>query len=267
MITFNESTMERSRWTAIESLCSSWPYSASATSPGSAGRGSTQRRPSPTWGGITKCGPTAVGLAASVVSGVPTGGAGGGVVVSAAGAGAGGRPKPPLGPLPRLVPPKGGSSARRGGSGGMMVMRDWWRSIRHAVVSASVMSSPCSTMLAAQVSRVLARGSRRGLNSGQHLSQPLRRLDQPRRRDREGDAEEPFAAGTERAPREGHHACLLERPALERRRGEPLRQRHPDVHRSTGSLGFEPLRPQHGHHRVPPLPELRHVAARQRDRK
>src|SRR3989442_14773551 len=254
MITFNESTIERSRWTAIEPLCSPWPYRAAATSPGSAGRGSTQRRPSPTCGGITKCGPTAVGLAASVVSGVPTGGAGGGVVVSAAGAGAGGRPRPPLGPLPRLVPPKGGSSARRGGWGGRMVMSDWWRWLRHAVVSASVMTSPWSTMLAVQVSRDLARESFRGSNSGQHLSQTLRRLDQPRRRDRERDAEEPLAAGTEPAPRQRHHARLFERPALERRRGEPLRQRHPEVHRGPRSLGLEPLCPQHGQHRVPPLP-------------
>ena len=71
------------------------------------------------------CGPTAAELAASAVSAFPTVGAGGGVVVSAAGAGAGGRPKPPLGPLPRLVPPNGGSSVRRGASGGMIVMRDW----------------------------------------------------------------------------------------------------------------------------------------------
>ncbi len=69
-------------------------------------------------------GPMAAELAASALSGLPTVGAGGGVVVSTAGAGAGGRPRPPLGPLPRLVPPNGGSSVRRGGWGGMMVMSD-----------------------------------------------------------------------------------------------------------------------------------------------
>ena len=125
MITFSESTMARSRCTATESLCSSSPYRASATSPGSAGRGSTHSRPSPTCGGLTRCGPMAAELAASALSGLPTVGAGGGVVVSMTGAGAGGRPRPPLGPLPRLVPPNGGSSVRRGGSGGMMVMSDW----------------------------------------------------------------------------------------------------------------------------------------------
>src|SRR5439155_147415 len=82
MITFSESTMARSRCTATESLCSSSPYRASATSPGSAGRGSTHSRPSPTCGGLTRCGPMAAELAASALSGLPTVGAGGGVVVS-----------------------------------------------------------------------------------------------------------------------------------------------------------------------------------------
>src|SRR2546422_4020858 len=42
----------------------------------------------------------------------------------------------------------------------------------------------------------------------------------------------------------GHHddARLLERAPLERGRGEPLGQRHPDVHRGTRRLGLEPLR-------------------------
>src|SRR2546430_6839138 len=165
-------------------------------------------------------GPMAVELAACALSGWPTVGAGGGVVVSTAGAGAGGRPRPPLGPLPRLVPPNGGSSARRGGCGGMIVMSDCGRSMRHAVVTASTSTAPCSTTLATHVSRALARGTFRGSNSGQHLSQTLRRLDEPRRRDGERDPDESFAPRAEPAPRHGHDAFLFERAALERGRGE-----------------------------------------------
>src|SRR5216110_878916 len=246
MITFSESTMARSRCTATESLCSSSPYRASATC-----------------GGLTTCGPMAAELAASALSGLPTVGAGGGVVVSMTGAGAGGRPRPPLGPLPRLVPPNGGNSVRRGGWGGMMVMSDWGRSMRHALVTASVSSAPCSTRLAAHVSRALARGTFRGSNSGQHLSETLRRLAEPRRRDGERDPEKPLTARAEPAPRHGDDAFLFERSALERGRWEALRQGHPQVHRGPRRLGLEPLRPQHRQHRVSPLPELRDILARQ----
>src|SRR2546422_10745207 len=73
MTTLSESTMARSRCTTVVSRLSCGSYSTSATSVGSAGRGDTQSRPSPTWGGLTIWGPSARGLAASVVSGLPTG--------------------------------------------------------------------------------------------------------------------------------------------------------------------------------------------------
>src|SRR5256885_11709379 len=97
----------------------------------------------------------AVELAASALSGWPTVGAGGGVVVSTTGAGAGGRPRPPLGPLPRLVPPNGGSSARPGGSGGGFVMRDWERAIGPPPGTPSPTSAPCRTRLATHADRAL----------------------------------------------------------------------------------------------------------------
>src|SRR5207237_9170994 len=102
--------------------------------------------------------------------------------------------------------------------------------MRHAVVTASTITAPCSTTLATHVRRALARGTFRGSNSGQHLSQTLRRLDEPRRRDRERDPEEPFAARAEPAPRHGHDAFFFERAALERGRCETLRQRDPPAH-------------------------------------
>src|SRR5256885_17068228 len=117
MPTLSESTMARSRCTTVVSRLSCGSYSTSAPSVGSAGRGDTQRRPSPTWGGLTIWGPSARGLAASVESGLPTG-AGMGRVVSGAPAFGTGRPKPPLGPTPRRVPPNGGSSGGCGGDGG-----------------------------------------------------------------------------------------------------------------------------------------------------
>src|SRR5438445_921346 len=51
MTTLSESTMARSRCTTVVSRLSCGSYSTSATSVGSAGRGDTQSRPSPTWGG------------------------------------------------------------------------------------------------------------------------------------------------------------------------------------------------------------------------
>src|SRR5438034_3450292 len=83
MTTLSESTMARSRCTTVVSRLSCGSYSTSATSDGSAGRGDTHSRPSPTWGGLTIWGPSARGLAASVESGLPTG-AGTGRVVSGA---------------------------------------------------------------------------------------------------------------------------------------------------------------------------------------
>src|SRR5947208_12988078 len=200
------------------------------------------------------CGPTAAELAASAVSAFPTVGAGGGVVVSAAGAAAGGGPTPPLGPLPRLVPPTGGSSVRRGASGGMIVMRDWWRSMRHAVVSASVITAPCSTRLAAHVSRAFAGETFLGLNSGQHLSQALRCLDEPRHSDGERDSEEAFAASDEPPPRQDHHACVLECLPLKRGRGEPPGEGHPEVHRRPSSFRLQRCPPPHGQYRLAPRP-------------
>src|SRR5438445_149047 len=152
MTTLSESTMARSRCTTVVSRLSCGSYSTSATSVGSAGRGDTQSRPSPTWGGLTIWGPSARGLAASVVSGLPTG-AGMGRVVSGAPAFGTGRPKPPLGPTPRRVPPNGGSSGGCGGDGGMIVINPRGRSIRHDPLNARTMIVTCATALTTQVSR------------------------------------------------------------------------------------------------------------------
>src|SRR5882762_6732416 len=152
----------------------------------------------------------ATGLAASVVSGLPTG-AGTGRIVSGAAALGTGRPSPPLGPFPRRLPPNGGSSGGWGRAGGMIVISPCGRSMRHDPLNATMMIATCTTALTTQVSR---RNSREGLrisNSGQHLSQPLGGLDQPRRADRERDAEEPFPARPEPAAGERHHARLHER--------------------------------------------------------
>src|SRR5438270_13537300 len=94
--------------------------------------------------------------------------------------------------------------------------------MRHAVVTARVTAAPCSTRLTTHVSRALARGTFRGSNSGQHLSETLRRLAEPRRRDGERDPEEPLAARAEPAPRHGDDAFLFERSALERGRWEEI---------------------------------------------
>src|SRR6266496_2630695 len=252
--------MARSRRTTTVSRCSCGAYSASA----SAGRGTTHSRPSPTAGWLTMCGPTATGLAARFVSGLPTGAGTGGVVSGTATRGSG-RPNPPLGPRPRWVPPYGGSSGGRGVSGGMIVISVWCRSMRHDAVTATAMSATCTAALAAHVSRRPARGNTRSLNSGEHLSQALRGLDQPRRADGERDAEETFPTSTEAAPRKHDHAGLFERALLERgRRHPPLGERHPDVHRGPRCLRLEPLRAEHGEHGVAPLLEARHVALRER---
>src|SRR5213080_408671 len=263
MIWFSESTMARSRWTATLSFRSCGPYSTSATSAGSAGRASTHSRPSPTCGSTIRWGPSATGLAASVVSGLPMGAGAGGSVSRTAALGTG-RPRPPLGPGPRLVPPNGGSSTGRGALGGTIVMRTCSRSMRQDVVTATAMSMACSTALAAQVSRLLSSGTFTGSNSGQDPPESLRRLDQPRRGDGERDAEEPLAPCAEPAAGERHHARLLEGAARERCRRDALGQRHPDVHRRLGRLGLEPLRPQHRQHRVAPLLEPGDVVAGER---
>src|SRR5438128_11449563 len=155
-------------------------------------------------------GPTAVGLAASVESGLPTG-AGTGRVVSGTAPPGSGRPSPPLGPFPRRLPPNGGSSGGCGRAGGMIVIRPCGRSIRHEPLNATMMMATCTTALTAQVSR---RNSSEGLrisNSGEHLSQPLGGLDQPRRADRESDAEESLSTRPKPAAGERDHAHFHER--------------------------------------------------------
>src|SRR5882672_8065580 len=222
--------MARSRRTTVVSRFSWGSYSASATSDGSAGRGNTQSRPSPTWGGLTMWGPTAAGLAARVESGLPTGAGSGGVVSGMAASGSG-RPNPPLGPSPRRVPPNGGSSGGCGRAGGMIVIRPCGRSIRHDPLNATTTIAMCTTALTTQVSRRTLNAGLRISNSGEHLSQPLGGLDQPRRANGQRDAEESFAARPEPASGEGHHAHVSERAPRERRGGDTFGERHPHVHR------------------------------------
>src|SRR2546430_7150501 len=113
--------------------------------------------------------------------------------------------------------------------------------MRHAPVTASATSAPCSTRLRTDVRRALARGTCRGSTRGQPLSETLRRFDEPRRRHGERDPEKPFAARAEPAPRHGHDAFLFECAALERGRGEAFGERHPQVQRGPRRLGLEPL--------------------------
>src|SRR5205823_7646978 len=264
MITLSESIIECSRRTTPVSRCSCVSYSAPATSAGSAGRGITHRRPSPTCGGLTMCGPTLAGFVASMLSGLPTGAGSGGVVSGILASGSG-RPKPPLGPTPRRVPPNGGSSCASGMSGGIMVINPCRPSMRHDAVTSQMTSATWIAALPIHVNRRRRDGTARGSNSGEHLSQPLRRLDQPRRVDRERQTEKPLAppTGAEPAPGERHYARVLERPARERRRRHSLGQRHPHVHRGPRRLGLEPLRAQHREQRVAPLLKPRHVPPRQ----
>src|SRR4029077_13615379 len=262
MMTLSESTIACSRRTTAVSRSAAGSYSASATSDGSAGRGVTHNRPSPTCGGVTMCGPTASGLVASIVSGRPTGAGTGGDVSGTAALGSG-RPSPPLGPMPRRVPPNGGSSWYSGVRGGMMVINRWCRSICHDDVIASTTTVPCTTALTTQVSRRTVRGGLRISNSGEHLSQSLGGLDQPRRTDREGDPEKPFPTRAESAPGKRHHARFRECPARDRRRFDALGERHPKVHRRRGRLGLEPLRAQHREDSVTPLLEALDVPPRE----
>src|SRR5216117_3861409 len=95
MTMLSESTMARSRCTTVVSRLSCGSYSTSATSVGSAGRGDTQSRPSPTWGGLTIWGPSARGLAASAGRAPPTG----------AGLGPAGTPASTLAASPRAEGP------------------------------------------------------------------------------------------------------------------------------------------------------------------
>src|SRR2546427_4113656 len=178
MTTLSESTMARSRCTTVVSRLSCGSYSTSATSVGSAGRGDTQSPPSPTWGGLTIWGPSARGLAASVVSGLPTG-AGMGRVVSGAPAFGTGRPKPPLGPTPRRVPPNGGSSGGCGGDGGVIVINPRGRAVPPHPLDARTMIVTCAPALTTQGSRPNSRPGLPVSNSGEHLSPPPRPPDQP----------------------------------------------------------------------------------------
>src|SRR5438445_651952 len=256
---FRVSTIARSRPTATESRRSGSPYNASATTSGSAGRGNTHSRPSAACGGATKCRPTAAGLAASVVSGRPTsGGEGWDSGAGAASTGAG-RGRPPAGPRPGCVPPTGGSSTGSGAGGGTRLMNVRRSERRKEVVTASTTRPKCSATETSHGTRDPRGGTGHCLNSGEHLSQARRALDDPRRRHGQRDSEEALAARAEAAP--GHHddARLLERAPLERGRGEPLGPGNPDVHRGTRRLGLEPLGAERGQHRVAPLPELRHV--------
>src|SRR5881628_3827411 len=261
MNTLRESTMARSRRTTVVSRLSCGSYSASATSDGSAGRGNTHSRPSPTWGRVTMWGPTATGLVASVVSGLPTG-AGTGRVVSGATPLGSGRPRPPLGPLPRRVPPNGGSSGSSRLAGGMIVISPCGRSMRHEPLNARTMIVTCTTALTTQVSRRTSNEGLRISNSGEHLSQPLGGLDQPRRADCERNAEKSLPASPEPASGKRHHPHLLERAPRKRRGRDALGERHPHVHRGFGRLGLEPLGAEHREHGIAPLPEARDVAAR-----
>src|SRR6266850_3277694 len=216
--------MARSRRTTVVSRFSWISYKASATSDGSAGRGNTHSRPSPTWGGLTMWGPMATGLAASVESGLPTG-AGTGGVVSGMAAPGNGRPSPPLGPRPRRVPPNGGSSGGCGRAGGMIVISPCGRSMRHDPLNASTMIVTCTAALTAQVSRRTSNEGLRISNSGEHLSQPLGGLDQPRRADRQRDAEKSLPARPKAASGKRHHAHLGECAPRKRRGGDTLRER------------------------------------------
>src|SRR5437763_16901786 len=256
MNTLSESTMARSRRTTVVSRSSCGSYSASATSDGSAGRGNTHSRPSPTCGRFTMWGPTAAGLAASVESGFPTG-AGTGRVVSGAAPPGTGRPSPPLGPFPRRLPPNGGSSGGCGRAGGMIVISPCGRSIRHDPLNASTMIATCTTALATQVSRRNSRGGLRISNSGEHLSQPLGGLDQPRRADGERDTEKSLSARPEPASGERHDPDVRERAPRKRGGGDALGERDPHVHRGLGGLRLETLGAERRQHRITSLLEAR----------
>src|SRR3989475_3053331 len=229
---FSVSTIARSRLTATESRRSGSPYNASATTSGSAGRGNTHSRPSAARGGVIKCGPTAAGLAASVVSGRPTSGGDGWDTGAGAVSTGAGRGRPPAGPRPGCVPPTGGSSTGAGAGGGTRLMNVRRSERRNVVVTASTTRQRCSATETSHRTRDPRGGTGHSLNSGKHLSQARGAFDEPRRRHRQRDAEEALAPRAE--PASGHHddARFLERAPLERGRGEPLGQRHPDIHRA-----------------------------------
>src|SRR5256886_12761376 len=85
----------------------------------------------------------------------------------------------------------------------------------------------CATALTTQVSRRNSRPGLRISNSGEHLSQPLGRLDQPRCVDRERDAEKPPPAPPQTAPRERHPSPPRERAPRARPRGDAPGGRRP----------------------------------------
>src|SRR3989442_1045963 len=180
MTTVRESSMARSGRTGGVARASCGSYSASARSDGNAGRGNPHSRPSPTLGRFQMWGPTAAGLGASLESGFPTG-AGTGRVVSGTAPPGSGRPSPPLGPLPRRLPPNGGSSGGCGRAGGMIVIRPCGRSIRHDPLNATMMIATCTTALTTQVNRRNSSGGLRISNSGEDLSQPPRGLHREER--------------------------------------------------------------------------------------
>src|SRR5437762_13628380 len=106
------------------------------------------------------------------------------------------------------------------------------------------------------------RATRRS-NSGKHLSQPLRCLDESRRGDGQRNTEKSLRARAERAAGQGNDADVLERPLLEGRRAQPLGQWDPEVQRGARWLDFEPVGAQDRNDRVAPLLELRGVACRE----
>src|SRR5256886_11032987 len=213
---FSVSTIARSRLTATEARRSGSPYNASATTSGSAGRGNTHSRPSAARGGVIKCGPTAAGLAASVVSGRPTSGGDGWDTGAGAVSTGAGRGRPPAGPRPGRVPPTGGSSTGAGAGGGTRLMNVRRPETTNVVVTASTTRPRCSATDTSHGTRDPRGGTGHCLNSGEHLSQARGPLDEPRRRHGQRDSEEPLAPRAEAAP--GHHddARFLERTQIGR---------------------------------------------------
>src|SRR5438034_11243835 len=103
------------------------------------------------------------------------------------------------------------------------------------------------------------RATRRS-NSGKHLSQPLRCLDESRRGDGQRNTEKSLRARAERAAGQCHDADILERPLLEGRLAQPLGPRAPAVQGGARCLELEPAGAHHRNDRATPLLELRGVA-------
>src|SRR5712691_1960805 len=124
------------------------------------------------------------------------------------------------------------------------------------MVTARMTATTWIAVATSHAARSRSAGTRPKSNSGEHLSEPLRRLEEPRRGHRERDAEEALRAGAERASRQHHDAHVLERARLERGGGESFGQRYPDVHRRARRVGLKALRAQRGERRVAARLEL-----------